>query len=441
VILDDWYTSFLRTTRLLAQPFAAPSLSISIPVAVRPCSLEFKMAPSGYIQVNPTKSRKGIARPGAVHLTLPLVDRHSCAYDSGSDEENLLTPASSYYTISAAPKSSASLYSQASYGLSPPAFSENRLDRRRFGIAMTPAQEGPWTRHVELQSPDANVFMLDLQSATVDTNPFVGSDEETEQHGLDIKEIGAVQEVKVREKKVLKVYAPSETILSTKPKGKEISPEATADDVVSKETTKANMKKFRMSSRVIGKMFSRLSAHQSSSRPIDTEELPLLPALPPQIQISLPSPGLKFPSSPQDDQGTKNDLRAFVLEKNVPGKRSTLPSAWKPHRPPSPLPKALRKLGKHKGNSSSLAHLVVVSPPPPLPTRAHLVAHPVLADSPKAAYQRFSTPLHSAMDVASPGQDSSRWEDVRMRLRARALKSDNYAVHDGGIISPTSSRL
>ncbi|KAF8057092.1 hypothetical protein FPV67DRAFT_1677852 [Lyophyllum atratum] len=137
--------------------------------------------------------------------------------------------------------------------------------------------------------------------------------------------------------------------------------------------------------------------------------------------MNLPSPSLRFMESSQDAPSTKDDLHALSLEKHeaVPRNRSTLPSTWKPRRPPSPLPKALRKQNKHKRNATSLSHLVVASPPAPAP-----------ASCPPSPWG------------ITPGQgrgDSSRWDDIRLRLRARAMKSSGYAVHDGGIISPTSS--
>jgi len=408
------------------------------------------MPPSGYVQVDPAKQTKGIRRQGALHLTLPLVERHSRVYDSASSEENLLTLASSRYTISAAPKTSSSLYSQESYYLSPPAFSEARVNRRRFGLAATPVEEGPWRRPSPLGSADTNVFVLDLKSATVDANPFLGSDEEVDDSQPDdVEERVEVQEVKVEEKKVMMVYAPAETVLPVIGKPMEVVPPR----VIEGEEASNAKKRLRMTSKVIGKMLSRLSAHQStSSRPANTDEQPLLPALPPQILISLPSPGLKFPNSPtvQDQDalgmGPKDDLHAFVLEKQMhaaagtaagaaPGTRSTLPSTWKPRRPPSPLPKLLRKHSKQKRNASALSHHVVASPPPPLPPRARIAA--VESSQAVSGYASFSSPLSSA---ASPlGQDASRWDDVRMRLRARALKSSGYAIHDGGIISPIAS--
>ncbi|KAG6854892.1 hypothetical protein C0991_012082 [Blastosporella zonata] len=369
------------------------------------------MAPSGYVQVD--RPMKGIVRPGAAHLRLPLVERHSRAYNGS--EENLLTPASSHWTISAAPKSSASMYSQASYTTPPPGFSENKVDRRRFGIAKTPAQDGPWSRPVQLESPDTSTFVLDLKSAA---NPFMGEDEEHNDRD-DVKSLVG------------------DKIVAIEVKHPDIESEVVE---TSKETTKARMNKLRMSTRVLGKMLSRLSVHQSPSRCVSTDEVPLLssaPPQPPQIFISLPSPGLKMPSTPKEDGIAKDGLRAFVLEKNadVTGNRTTIPSTWKPHRPPSPLPMSLRRRGKHKGDASSLAHLVVTSPPPPLPVRRQIHST-VRLESPKAPFISFSTPLSSDVDTSttSPG-----WADIQMRLKARALKSSTYAIHDGGVMSPTSS--
>ncbi|GLB42818.1 hypothetical protein LshimejAT787_1202670 [Lyophyllum shimeji] len=410
------------------------------------------MAPSGYVQVDPAKppKTKGIRRQSALHLTLPLVERHSCAYDSCSSEENLLTIASSRYTISAAPKSSASasLYSQESYHLSPPVFSETHVNKRRFGLAVTPVEEGPWRRPEPLRSAQADVFVVDLKSAAADANPFLGSDEVEDVDETDGG--GGVHRGNVEEKKVLKVYAPAETTLLP-PIGKpmEVAPPRLVQE--DKEYTNAKLKKSRMTSKMIGKMLSRLSVHQSQSNSASSSTLPAVPALPPQISIALPSPGLKFPNSPRATTprtGTKDDLHAFVLDKQmhaaadkagvasaVPGSnnRATLPSTWKPRRPPSPLPKALRRQGKQKHGASALAHPVVASPPPPLPSGACVV---VESRKVGTGYASFSTPLGSAASLQGP---SSRWDEVRTRLRARALKSEGYAVYDGGIISPIGS--
>ncbi|KAG6907298.1 hypothetical protein DXG01_009491 [Tephrocybe rancida] len=376
------------------------------------------MAPSGYVQVDPPKQRKGIIRPGAVHLNLPLVERHSQAY--GGSEENLLSSVSSHWTISAAPKSSASLYSQASYTTSPPpVFRENNLDRRRFGITKTPALDGPWSRPVQLDSPATSTFVLDLKSAlTLSDDPFMVEGEELDDEEDLKKELldGGIVALEVKK---------SETP----------APEL---EKASKETANARMKKLRMSTKVLGKMLSRLSVHQSTSRRVNTDEAPLLPPIAPQILISLPSPGLKMPSSPKEDVVVKkDDLRAFVLEKHtdIPRNRSTMPSTWKPRRPPSPLPKSLRRHGKHKSEMSGLSHLVLTSPPPPLPVRRQIQST-LLLESPKVPFSSFSTPLNSDVDTKAT---SPSWADIQTRLKARASKSSTYAIHNGGMISPTSS--
>ncbi|KAG6872218.1 hypothetical protein C0995_011934 [Termitomyces sp. Mi166 len=373
------------------------------------------MAPSGYLQVGSPKQRGGIVRPGAVNLRLPLVERHCQANDS---EENLLTLASSQWTISAAPISSASFYSQSSYINSPPVFSENTLDRRRFGIANTPAQEGPWSRPEHLQSAASSIFVLGA-------NPFIGEDEEVDDRE-DIK-----------------------TKLSGSPIGGLVveSPKVVPETnhAALKEATNARLKKLRMSTRVLGKMLSRLSIHQSS-RHANTDEAPLTSPMPLQILISLPSSGTdmsslseKGPESqqgPEEDLATQDGLRLLVPERNtdIPRELRTRSSTWKPHRPPSPLPRSLRKRGKHMSEASALSHLVITSPPPPLPTRPK-IASTVLVEQ-KPAFLSFSMPLSNTLDM---GPTSPVWADIQSRLKARAMKSSTYAIHDGGIISPTSS--
>ncbi|KAG5641237.1 hypothetical protein DXG03_005681 [Asterophora parasitica] len=372
------------------------------------------MTPSGYTPLDlPLKPTKG-SRRRAQHLSLslPLVERHSY-YASDDLEENLLTAASSRWVISATPKSSASMYSQASYSLSPPIFSETKLDRRRFGISMTPTEPGPW--HHPLQSAGAsNVFAVDLRSATVLENPFMGNED-------DVEEASAQEEV-------LRGVEKKEGMLE------QMEPQATTNgNVASQESTNAKLKKLRTSSRIIGKMLSRLPVHRSnSSRSTSDVEQPLLSELPPRILISLPSPGLEIPS------GSSQDASTFSTPRN----RATLPSKWKPHRPPSPLPNSLRKHGKHKRNASDLSYLIASPPPPlPTPTRALILSRlaPPVPKRNDLPYLSFSTPLSSSTDVPSSGQESSRWAEIQLRLKARALKSSTYAIHDGGIISPTTS--
>ncbi|KAG5340352.1 hypothetical protein C0989_002082 [Termitomyces sp. Mn162] len=373
------------------------------------------MAPSGYLQVGSPKQRKGIIRPGAVNLRLPLIECHS-QVNNGS-EENSLTLASSQWTISAAPISSASLYSQASYILSPPVFYESQLDRRRFGIANTPAQEGPWSRPKPLQSAVSSVLLLNLKSATGSVNPFIGKDERVDNQGDIEKEL------------------PGDSVVSPVVESARLVPEM--NHPTSKEVTNARSKKFRMSTRVLGKMLSRVSFHQSSSRRVDTDKTPLLPSTPSQISILLASPGIETSGSPKPNpkQVIEDNLRSFALEKNtrIPRKPRTRPSTWTPYRPPSPLPKSLRRRGKLKSEASTSEFLAITSPPP-LPTRPK-IAPAVLTDS-KPAFLSFSTLLDRAPNT---GITSPVWADIQMRLKARAMKSSTYAVHNGGIISPSSS--
>ncbi|KAG6868001.1 hypothetical protein C0993_008557 [Termitomyces sp. T159_Od127] len=369
---------------------------------------------SGYLQIGSLKQRR-IIRPGAVNLRLPLLEHNFQTKDES--KENLLTLASSEWTISAAPVSSASVsvYSQASYVMSPLVFSETKLDRRRFGIAETPAQEGPWSRPSRLQSASLSVFLLDLKSGVDNKNPFVGEDEKVDNQG-DVE------------------YEPSSDIFVSPVQSPEIVPET---NHTTSEATKARLKKLRMSTRVLGKIISRLSVHQSSSRLATIDKAPLLPPTPPQIFISPPSAGIEFPRSPgenleEDRLADKGALRPVAPEKNaeVSRKLRARPSTWKPHRPPSPLPKSLRRHRKHKSEASVL----VVTSPPPLPTHPKIASTVLIDHQPDSL--SFSTPLKNVLT----GSTSPIWADIQTRLKARAMKSSAYAIHDGGIISPTQCR-
>ncbi|KAG6825838.1 hypothetical protein H0H92_002247 [Tricholoma furcatifolium] len=374
------------------------------------------MACSGYVQVESKQKKGGIIRPGAMHLSLPLVERHSRAY-SGS-EENLISSCSSHWTISAVPKTSASLYSQASYTLSPRVFSEENIDRRRFAIAKTPAQEGPWSRKV-VNSPIHGAFVLDLKSATIHANPFIGSDEDSESDDQLEDLHGAEKEVVVEEIRNLEAKRPY------------VAPEVVTN--TSKEATQGRLKTLRMSTKVFGKMLSRVSVHRSSAEYTRPDEAPLIPALPPKISVSLPSPGLKMPSTPtEEDRAAKEDLRAFVLDKNLasaPKRSLARPSTWKPRRPPSPMPKLVRGHGKHKSDGSAFSGFVVTSPPPPLPTRRQIISTVRLGVPESKAPLNSSTSLGSAQDSDSDKADtavSPHLLDVQKQLKERALKSSAY---------------
>lgn len=396
------------------------------------------------------EARIGISRPSARHLRLPLADRDSftyadsvlsagkevCFQDSGIAgfkmmfsyvqlQNGLLAVPSSYWTITAGPKSSASMYSQDSYTNTPPVFSERRVDRRRFGVAFSPSQEGPW-RQVLQQAPDTPVFVLNLRSGKLKddessiNSAFSSSDEESENKTTEIEE-KLVRRKTTGTVKLKKMYT-------------------TAHSQASRST------------KVFGKMLSRISVHPPAhSRPTNIEErpLPVAPELPPQILISLPSPGLAI--------GLSHDVRDLtdavppqqlvVITDSAPRTRSTLPSTWKPKRPPSPLPRPLRKKpvrAQHKRNNPA-APLLHHSPLPPLPPLAN-PGSPIFTHSPEAIYPdvlSFSAPypLHNISGVLQPramwdGSDEAE-NSIRMYLKARAMKTATYAIHDGGIISPS----
>ncbi|KAG6837585.1 hypothetical protein H0H93_006999 [Arthromyces matolae] len=310
------------------------------------------MAHSAYLEIErPRKKKNGIVRPGAVHLHLPLVERHFQSFNNL--DENMVTVTSTRWTFSAAPKTSASLYSQDSYSTSPAIFSEKKLDRRRFAIASTPAEDGPWSHRIQVKSAAHGVFALDLKSSSRNTN-FV------ENPGDDDNE----RDVKYEEPLGHVVIQPD----VSSPKVASESLITTSGSALSKETTKSRIHKFRSSSKVFGKMLSRLSSHPSSHRVVDhSVVVPPLPMEPPQITISLCSPGItiSLPGTPTED--VKNvEVLTFTkssAEHHLLRKFSAKHSTWKPPRPPSPLPKSLRRQRK----VMSKAPFVMTSPPPPLP--------------------------------------------------------------------------
>ncbi|KAG5635195.1 hypothetical protein H0H81_012071 [Sphagnurus paluster] len=370
--------------------------------------------------------KRGINRPSAAHLALPFIERHSFGY-GGVGAENVLTMVSTPSGLGT-PLSSASMYSQASFIPSPAHFSDEQINPRRFAIARTPLVDGPWTRMAEcavegLHSVhlDANVFVLDLHSAAAEPylptddseghNAVPSSDSEAEGFKLDI--VGRISdEFFLVDFEPVAVLAPH-TVSEPKP--------------VTAETTKPKLKRLRTTSGVIGKVFSRLSLHPPPARAVKTEDQRLIPTVPPQIFLSLPSPSLKILSSPKEDCHVK-------IDNLVAHYRSTLPSTWKPCRPPSPPPKSFRRFRKHKRNFSSLSHLMGASPPPPLPTNAQVLTDrkgPI--DGPFLAFPTSLNEMNGGQEL------ESRWPEIQARLKARAAKSGTYAVHDGGIISPTSA--
>ncbi|KAG5649884.1 hypothetical protein H0H81_001650 [Sphagnurus paluster] len=374
--------------------------------------------------------KRGINRPSAAHLALPLVERHSLSYGASralhiesflSDairQENVLNIVSTASGLGT-PLSSASMYSQASFIPSPALFSNERVNPRRFAIARTPLVDGPWTRIAErvvdgLRNVDvnANIFVLDLRSATTEPHPLTHdleghspSDSEVKGFKSDIVERISDEFVLVDFEPVA-VLAP-DTVSQPKP--------------LTTETTKPKLKRLRTTSGVIRKMISRLSLHPPPARAVEDEDRQLVPTLPPQILLSLPSPSLKILNSLKDERHVK--IETLVARH--------LPSTWKPCRPPSPLPP---RFGKHKRSGSSLSRLIGASPPPPLPTNTlALTGRKGPIDGPFLA---FPTSLNEMNDDQDP---EYRWPEIQARLKARAAKGGTYAVHNGGIISPTSA--
>ncbi|KAF9467496.1 hypothetical protein BDZ94DRAFT_1248251 [Collybia nuda] len=204
------------------------------------------------------------------------------------------------------------------------------------------------------------------------------------------------------------------------------------------------------STKVFGNMLLRISTPplpQTRHTAAEESSPPALSEPPPQILISLPSPGLNLNHDlPDVSKVTAPPPKrlAFLVDP-TPRNRSTLPSTWKPKRPPSPLPQSVRKKrGRTKHKRSTLdSPFIPHSPLPPLPPLV-VSTSPVLFEPPQASYINavgfsLSHSLHPAAGAASQGdQDDPDITDrsVKMYLRARAMKTATYAIHDGGIISP-----
>lgn len=227
-------------------------------------------------------------------------------------------------------------------------FSESRIDKRRFGVAFSPSRAGLW-QQVPQQAPNTPVFVLGLSSEELKYDEFSingalssSDEEESEKKSAEIGE-------KLRRRKT------------------------TGTVKLKKIYTTAHSQASR-STKVFGKILFRISVHSPShSQPTSTEECPLSVASesPPQILISLPSPRLGI-SLDHDVQDINNDIppqQLVILADSVPRTRSTLPSTWKPKRPPSPLPRSLRKKNrvhsKRRHNTSSTPFIPHSPPPPP----------------------------------------------------------------------------
>ncbi|KAG5634309.1 hypothetical protein H0H81_002466 [Sphagnurus paluster] len=293
------------------------------------------------------------------------------------------------------------MYSQASFIPSPALFSNEQVNPCRFAIARTPLVDGPWTCIAErvvdgLRNVDvnANFFVLDLRSAAAEPYPLT--------HDLE-------------------GHSPSDSeVKGFKPDIVErISDEFVLVD--SRETTKPKLKRLRTMSGVIGRMISRLSLHPPPARAVEDEDRQLVPTLPQQILLSLPSPSLKILNSPKDKHHVK--IETLVARH--------LPSTWKPCWPLSPLPP---RFCKHKQSGSSLSHLIGASPPPPPPTNT--LALTGCKGPIDGLFLAFPTSLNEMND----DQDlESRWPEIQAQLKVWAVKSGTYVIHDGRIISPTSA--
>ena len=339
------------------------------------------------------------------------------------------------------PKSSASTYSQGSWGDSPFTFSEARVDRRRFAIAISPSEDGPWKRPF----PSAGASLSEGQ---------VGKDVEHEGRDAEEKKGKKTRTKNTRLKKI-----PS--ILSAAPFSES------------------------RSTWMLGKMFPRRLAQppQSASAALGPVviiemEQPRLPVLPPQVLLTLPSPELNIVDELKwlGDGNDSDDvaLGSMPVSSNPAGPgsqcltqpRSSLhtqtpkrpptlvtrhrqspahphqvddPSNWKPKRPPSPFPPGMRRniKVKHMRNTFSSSP---PSPPPPVPP---LVNHSTSVVPRSRA--TFSTPLsppppYQFHSLLKPMQSHvvNNEMTLQMILKARASKTATYALHNGGIFSPTS---
>ena len=358
-----------------------------------------------------------------------------------SQDKLLLAIPSPRRSLTCEPKPSASTYSQRSWSnspVSPVNFSEARVDPRRFAIVISPSQDGPWKR--SFSSADAPTSLLKLQETQSESNaPLAGNEFQHEERN--------VQEKKERKRtRSLRLKKPL-----TIPRSES------------------------MSAGVLGKMFSRRPADPSCSTSAVLDPVVIIgveqPTLPPQISISLPSPELNiidnFEGSGGDDGAVvgsrlTGELDPIALQPgpslpcmpkhlavSVPELReSTLViphsayylSTWKPKRPPSPVPRGMRRNSKIKRTGKTVnGH---ASPPPPVPS---------LKDDalvPKSHEGNFSIPssppppymFHSLLESLHDYMPDDEMI-LRMRLKARASKSATYASHGDGMFSPALSIL
>lgn len=410
----------------------------------------------------------GIKRPSAAHLTLPLPDPE---LEGHHLEQTPCTVLTARWTMAAGLSVTAmSVYSQESFALSPLALKDNRINRRRFAILISPSQEGPWSQVARSpQSSDTYVFTLDT---TVRVDVASSPD----------KRDKADKQIVLRPAKIKSDIEPTPAVKgstcgvdpkdSIGPKLKKSLPSAVFRSVAKKfalhrpSPLSAQVHSEEQSPRIFD------TPPRTFDAPLCTFELPPRTSdIPPRLFIALPSPELKFSPS-------------FHMMKDVP-KRSTAPvqskfcPARKPRRPSSPLPVALRKAPKPKNKASSTSYFVMHSPPPPLPPMPVPVKRaaprplpipptllprhtavaikrrtppipsvgrnppprmplPPLPDTRTrpgpSALPGFSAPSRGLVRISAV--DGVAWGEIQAQLRARALKSATYAIHSGGIISP-----
>jgi hypothetical protein len=361
------------------------------------------------------------------------------------------------------PKSSASIYSQVSLNdspVSPVPFSEARVDRRRFAIAISPSGDGPW-KH-SFPSADSAVFIVELQNAHSENNaPAAGKVIQNEQSKVEGK---TRRQEKEKEKKRGRTRIRSLGLLN------KASSDTLAPSAPSSQYGSTSM---------LGKLFSRREARplapQSTSETLGPiviigGEKPEHPMLPPQVMISLPSPELNITDGWKCDDGVSVDPKLFrsmsidlefVISQPEPSRPTCIPthlpsfvpevhestsvqpqpavklSTWTPKRPPSPIPSTMRRNSRVVGPRRFTKYS---SPPPPVPalikcntSGVQTTSSVPISPPPPPPYQYHSlsknTQRHALDDEMT----------IRMHLKARASKSAIYALHDGGISSPTSS--
>lgn len=377
-------------------------------------------------------SNKRISR---LRLTLPLSSspyHGSFAVGSDDEEQKLVSATGSEWTLSAAPASTASAYSQESYTLSPVPFRSAKVDKRRFALAIGSANwEGQWSAPIRTaQSPDAATFVLDLHSATLEPE----EQDITDNYSAEtlLKKVDDEEDEKFAK------------VVEEKP---DHSLKETKKEIVSKEATQAKAQKPRAKS-VFGKFFSRRSTrptpqalHAASD---EEEDRPLLPSLPPRIEVTLPSPGIKGVHDLPETDITPADLVRSLQSANIPGNRATMPSGWKLHRPPSPLPKMLKKnKNGYKRVAASSALPMAQSPVPPMPNLPKDEASSFSANPVSESECAEDADKVAPLVQTSKSRRRTSWTDsfLQVTVKTRAMQSAYYAPVPEDVLSPPSSAM